>query len=88
MKGQYTTDQANQEDFWITGQDHTPLKQIMELAEQDILHKKVVAQLVEEAEIAKETDYLSVMEQMETENQKRQEKEASGEIVSYRLPIY
>ena len=81
VKGQYTTDQANQEDFWTRGQDQTPLEQIMELAEQDILHKKVVAQLVEEAEIAKETDYLSVMEQMETENQKRQEKEASGEIV-------
>ena len=57
VKGQYTTDQANQKDFWTMKQgDGTPLEQIMELAQQELVHKKVVAQLAENVGIEKKSD--------------------------------
>lgn len=82
VKGQYTTDQANREDFWKLDQpEGTPLSQIMELAGQDILHKKTVARLAREAGIEDATDYGAVMEEMALENDHRQETGDLGGIV-------
>ncbi len=82
VKGQYTTDQANQKDFWTMKQgDGTPLEQIMELAQQELVHKKVVAQLAENVGIEKKSDYLSMMQELELENDNREAKSADGQTV-------
>ena len=82
VKGQYTTDQANQKDFWTMQQeDGTPLEQIMELAQQELVHKKVVAQLAENVGIEKNSDYLSMMQELEQENNNREGGNTSGQTV-------
>lgn len=82
VKRQYDTDTANREDFWTNGQQgERPLDQIMQLARQDLTHRKVVAQLAKEHGVGIETDYLSVSAQAEEENASRGEAGADGEDV-------
>ena len=82
VKSQYSTEEANAEDFWDMDQDgKEPLAQIMELAKDDLIHKKAVAQLAKAAGIAGETDYMSIAGKLETENADRGNKAASGEVV-------
>lgn len=82
VKGQYTTDQANQKNFWTTQQeDGTPLEQIMELAQQELVHKKVVVQLAETVGIERKSDYLSMMQELEQENDNREGGSAAGQNV-------
>ncbi len=82
IKRQYDTDTANREDFWTNGQQgERPLDRIMQLARQDLTHRKAVAQLAEENGIGIKTDYMSVSAQTETENASRGEAGADGEDV-------
>lgn len=82
VESRYDTDTVNRRDFWTMEQeDGTPLQQVMQLAEEDLRNKKVVAQLAKESGIEAETDYLAIMEQMETENGRRVSGKESGETV-------
>lgn len=82
VKGQYTTDQANQKDFWTMQLENgTPLEQIMELAQQELVHKKVVAQLAKNVGIEKSSDYISMMQELEQENSNREEGNTAGQTV-------
>lgn len=82
VKSKYSTEEANAEDFWEMNQEgEGPLAQIMELAKDDLVHKKAVAQLAKEAGIAGETDYMAIVGELETENAGRGKKAASGEVV-------
>ena len=68
VKGNYTTEEANREDFWTMDlEGGRPLKQVMELAKEDLTHKKVVAKLAKDAGIPGEPDYLTLAGQMEKE---------------------
>lgn len=69
VKGRYTTEEANQEGFWTMDLDGgRPLDQVMELAQEDLVYKKVVAKLAKDAGIPGEPDYLALAGQMEKEN--------------------
>lgn len=82
VKQQYDTDIANRKDFWTSGKEgERPLDKIMQLAEDDLTGKKVSAQLAKESQTAAVTDYLSIAEQMEGENDRRQTAEEDGEVV-------
>lgn len=82
VERQYDTDTVNREDFWTMELENgTPLQQVMQLAEEDLRNKKVVAQLVKDSGIEMDTDYLAIMAQMETENGRRENGEESGETV-------
>lgn len=82
VKQQYDTDTANRKDFWTAGQEgERPLDQIMQLAEDDLTGKKVAAQLVKESNPTAVTDYLSIVAQMEGENDRRRDAEENGEVV-------
>lgn len=80
VKRQYSTEEANAENFWEM-EEGRPLEQVMELAEEDLTRKKVVAQLAGEAGIEEKADYLSIMEGMGAENTEREGKVSSGEVV-------
>ena len=80
VKRQYSTEEANAENFWEL-EEGRPLEQVMELAEEDLTRKKVVAQLAGEAGIEEKADYLSIMEGMGAENTEREGKVSSGEVV-------
>ncbi len=80
VKRQYSTEEANAENFWEM-EEGRPLEQVMELAEEDLTRKKVVAQLAGEAGIGEKADYLSIMEGMGAENTEREGKVSSGEVV-------
>lgn len=93
VKAQYTTEEANQKDFWRTEfADGRPIDKIMQLAKEDFIHKKTVAQLAKEAGIEQKTDYRSLLELAEGENQEREEKLTAGELVygltSYKIKDY
>ena len=46
VKSLYTTDDINKEDFWTTEfEEGIPLKKIMRLAEEELIRKKVVAEM-------------------------------------------
>ncbi len=82
VKGEYTTKEANQKNFWTTKYENgTPLEQIMELAKTDLIEKKVIAQLAKDVGITQETDYISMVEAMNQENTNREEKKTSGNVV-------
>lgn len=82
IKSKYDTDTANSEDFWTTGQDgESPLGQVMKLVESELKEKKAIAQLAGEFGIDTETDYLSIVSQMEQENDRREKADESGEVV-------
>lgn len=88
VKGEYTTEEANRKDFWsMESENGTPLGRIMELAKEELLHKKAVASLAKEAGIEQETDYLSISRQLEQENDRRGEKSTSESTV-YGLTTY
>lgn len=88
VKRQYDTDTVNHSDFWRSEQDGAqPLDQIMQLAKDDLVNKKVTAQLAEDYGIQTKIDYLSIAAQMEQENEQRNRKEASGGAV-YGLSSY
>ncbi len=80
VKRQYSTEEANAENFWEL-KEGRPLEQVMELAEEDLTRKKVVARLAGEAGIGEKADYLSIMEGMGAENTEREGKVSSGEVV-------
>lgn len=80
VKRQYSTEEANAENFWEL-EEGRPLEQVMELAEEDLTRKKVVARLAGEAGIGEKADYLSIMEGMGAENTEREGKVSSGEVV-------
>lgn len=81
VKRQYSTDEVNSDKFWTTEIDgNLPLEQIMQLAEEEILHKKTVAYLAKEAKVAQETDYVSIMAQLESKT--------SAEGITYGLTSY
>ena len=80
VKRQYSTEEANAENFWEM-EEGRPLEQVMELAEEDLARKKVVARLAGEAGIGEKADYLSIMEGMGAENTEREGKVSSGEVV-------
>ena len=80
VKRQYSTEEANAENF-CEMEEGRPLEQVMELAEEDLTRKKVVAQLAGEAGIEEKADYLSIMEGMGAENTEREGKVSSGEVV-------
>ena len=80
VKRQYSTEEANVENFWEM-EEGRPLEQVMELAEEDLARKKVVARLAGEAGIGEKADYLSIMEGMGAENTEREGKVSSGEVV-------
>ena len=80
VKRQYSTEEANVENFWEM-EEGRPLEQVMELAEEDLARKKVVARLAGEAGIEEKADYLSIMEGMGAENTEREGKVSSGEVV-------
>lgn len=64
----YTTEEANQKDFWTTEYgNETPLEQIMELAKTDLVRKKVISQLAKDVGIETETEYDAILKQMENE---------------------
>ena len=82
VKSQYTTEEANAEDFWeMEGGAGSPIGQVMELAQEDLARKKVVARLAQEAGIGVQADYGSIVEGMGTENTKREGRSASGEVI-------
>ena len=82
VKSQYTTEEANAEDFWeMEGGAGSPIGQVMELAREDLARKKVVARLAQEAGIGVQADYGSIVEGMGTENTKREGRSASGEVI-------
>ncbi len=82
VKRQYTTEEANAADFWEMERDGvSPGEQAMELAREDLAHKKVVAYLAQEAGIQEPADYLSIMEEMGEENAERKGKASAGEVV-------
>ncbi len=88
VKQQYDTDTANRKDFWTTGQNgERPLDKIMQLAEENLAEKKVIAQLAKESKSSAVTDYLSIAAQMGEENDRRQTAEETGEVV-YGLTSY
>ncbi len=65
VKSQYTTEEANAEDFWeMEGGAGSPIGQVMELAREDLARKKVVARLAQEAGIGVQADYGSIVEGM------------------------
>ena len=66
VKAEYTTDEANRKDFWTmeTG-NGTPLETIMKLAQEDLIYKKTVARLAKDAGIETETEYVSMMKDLE-----------------------
>ena len=73
VKSQYTTEEANRSDFWTTTFDgKEPLKQIIELAKEDCVQKKVIAQMAKDYGIETETDYISITEQMREINKARE----------------
>lgn len=79
IKQQYDTDTVNSKDFWNTGEPgERPLDKAMQLAREALVSNKTVAQLAEEKGIAAELDYLSLAEQQEGENARREGAEASG----------
>lgn len=80
VKRQYSTEEANAENFWEM-EEGRPLERVMELAEEDLTRKKVVARLAGEAGIGEKADYLSIMEGMGAENTEREGKVSSGEVV-------
>lgn len=80
VKRQYSTEEANAENFWEM-EEGRPLERVMELAEEDLTRKKVVARLAGEAGIEEKADYLSIMEGMGAENTEREGKVSSGEVV-------
>lgn len=93
IKGKYTTEEANQEDFWtMDSEEGRPLDQLMELVQEDLVHKKIVAKLAKEAGIKQETDFAAIAEQAETENNEREGMSLAGNVVygpaSYRLEDY
>ncbi len=82
VKSRYTTEEANAEDFWeMEGGAGSPIGQVMELAQEDLARKKVVARLAQEAGIGVQADYGSIVEGMGTENTKREGRSASGEVI-------
>lgn len=84
VKRQYTTEEANAKGFWAKGQEggeDSPLWQVMELTKQDLLRKKTVASLAKEAGLAEQTDYVSILGQMEQENTKRGKDASSGQAI-------
>lgn len=81
VERQYDTDTVNRKDFWTTKQEEgTPLQQVMQLAEEDLRKKKAMAKLAKEHGIAAETDYLSIVRQMEGENGRREKGEETGPV--------
>lgn len=82
VKGYYTTEEANRKDFWtVETEEGTPLGKIMKLAQEDLVRKKVVAQLAKDAGIESDTDYVSMMEAMQKENDRRKNAEDNQEVV-------
>ena len=81
VKGRYTTEEANREDFWVMeAEGGRPLDQLMELARDDLLYKKVVAGLAEDSKIPVETDYAAIAGQLEEE---RERTGAADEVEEY-----
>ena len=79
IKGQYTTEEANQKDFWtVDSGEGRPLDQLMEQVREDLVYKKVVAKLAKEAGISQETDFMSILEQAKTGNTNKESGEAAG----------
>ena len=69
VKMQYTTDEANQKDFWNAEfSDGSPIEKIMDLAEEELTEKKVVVHFAKEAGIDAPLDYNSMQEQMQRHN--------------------
>lgn len=71
IKGKYTTEEANRKDFWSMEPpegEKGPLDQIMELALEDLIHKKVVARLAKEAGAADGLDYMDLEKQVQAEH--------------------
>lgn len=88
IKGRYTTEEANREDFWTEElEGGRPLDQIMELAEEELIHKKVVAKLASDAGIQVQTDYAAIAEQAEA-RQEKNDAETPGGNTEYGLAGY
>ncbi len=90
VKRQYPTDAVNQEQFWTTEIDgRLPIEQLMQLAKEDLIHKKTVVALAKEYGVYQETDtydtyVYTVMEAELTECFKRQKTVSENELrVSY-----
>ena len=88
VKSQYSTEEANQKDFWTTEKDGgAPLAVIMSLAEEDLIQKKTAASMAKEKGIDADMDYTSIKASLEKENTSRSGKEDSGNV-TYGLSSY
>lgn len=82
VKGGYTTEQANDKDFWISEFDgRSPLKEVMELAEADLAHKKTVAAMAASRGVGETLDYESFEKSWQQENEGRSRKNDGGGVV-------
>lgn len=69
VKMQYTTEEVNKKDFWNTQfSDGRPVEKIIKLANEDLIEKKILLQLAEDAGIDAPLDYNAILEQMGQHN--------------------
>ncbi len=86
---QYTTDEANQKDFWTTEfTDGKPVDKLISLTKKELTEKKVIAQLAKDAGIDTESDYLSIQSRMQTHNEENIYGLTNMEISDYYDYIY
>lgn len=66
---QYTTEDVNKKNFWNTEvEGKYPIEQIMELAKDELVYKKTIAYLAEQAGMEQETEYVPLMTKMHDAN--------------------
>lgn len=81
VKNNYNNEEINRKDFWTTNiNGETPLNVIMNLAEEELVRKKILSELAKSNDINIETDYKSLKEMMSDENKRRNLEEASNEM--------
>lgn len=67
---QYTTEEANQKDFWTTEfAEGKPVEKLIALTKEELIEKKVVAKLAEDAGIDSVSDYQSLKDKMDSHNE-------------------
>lgn len=72
VKRQYTTDQANQKNFWSQEYNgEKPISQLMGLTQSELVHYKIIAELAKEYGISDATDYETIITNCRTENESR-----------------
>lgn len=89
----YSTAEVNREDFWTSGEKgDCPVDRVMDMAEEELVRKKVIAHMADDAGIETATDYDSILSEMEAQNHSNSDENAAGEkyygLTSYEIEDY